>query len=115
MNNTMNSRIAEALADEKFLSKFQEITSKDEIMNLFSVEKGIEINDSIAQEILLGLNELKNSGELSEADLENAAGGMCIWIAPIRNIFTKVFSTHVDFAGAFDFNIRNTHESRRGF
>ena len=44
MNNTINTRIEEALADEMFLSKFQAVTSKEEILNLFSTEKGIDLN-----------------------------------------------------------------------
>ena len=113
MNNTINTRIEEALADEMFLSKFQAVTSKEEILNLFSTEKGIDLNEDIARELLQGIEELKNNGELTEAELENAAGGMCVLFTPLRSVFTKIFSTHIDFAGNFNFNMINRQETRR--
>ena len=111
--NTIKSRLEEAIADEKFLSKFQGVTTKEEIVRLFADEKGIEISDSAAQEFLQGLEEVKNNGELTESDLENAAGGLRISVFyPIRNVFTKIINTHVDFSGSFDFNFFNRKETR---
>jgi hypothetical protein len=111
--NTIKSRLEEAIADEKFLSKFQGVTTREEIVRLFADEKGIEISDSAAQEFLQGLEEVKNNGELTEAELENAAGGAwgCM-LYPIRNVITRIINTHVDFSGSFDFNFFNRNETR---
>ncbi len=68
----------EAMTDRAFLDKLHDASSKEEIISLFSVEKGITLDDADAQAAIDKLEDLRNGGELSAEDLESVAGGMRI-------------------------------------
>lgn len=67
--------IDEALADEEFADKLSTVETKEQIQQIFLNEKGIEIDDAAAQVAIEKANDLRNGGELTEADLEIVAGG----------------------------------------
>ena len=84
-NETLAASIDEALSDEKFLNKLHDVASKEEIVRLFSEEKGVSLDDDIAQAAYDKLECLRNGEELSEEDLQYAAGGLCILRLPCFN------------------------------
>ncbi len=69
------SSINEALSDDKFLEKLRGVKSSVEIVRLFADEKGIKIDAADAQDAYDKLESLRNGEELTEEDLEIAAGG----------------------------------------
>lgn len=66
--------IEEALKDEAFAEKITSQTSVEEIKNLFAT-KNIELDDEIAEAAISKLDSYKESGELTEDDLEMVSGG----------------------------------------
>ena len=83
-NEILAASIDEALSDEKFRNKLHDAASKEEIIRLFSEEKGVALDNDIAQAAFDKLESLRNGEELTEEDLQNAAGGFCLRL-PIFN------------------------------
>ena len=69
------SSIDEALADETFAKKLYGAENTEEFQALFRKEKGIEIDDEIAQDAFEKIVTVRNGGELAVEDLEDVAGG----------------------------------------
>ena len=67
--------IDEALADEKFADKLSSVETKEQIQKIFLNEKGIEIDDAVAQLAIEKADYIRSGGELTEEDLEIVAGG----------------------------------------
>ena len=84
-NEILAASIDQALSDEKFRNKLHDAAPKEEIIRLFSEEKGITLDNEIAQAAFDKLESLRNGEELTEEDLQYAAGGLRILRLPIFN------------------------------
>jgi hypothetical protein len=88
--------IDEALADEAFVEKLAKAESKEQFRTLFLNEKGIELEDEDVQEAFDKLEYVRNGGELSAEDLEDASGGRRGWSLGsfVRGLPPGVHITH---------------------
>lgn len=68
------SAIEEALQDKDFVSKLTEAQDKEQFKALF-LERGIEIDDVLANSAIERLDYLKTGGELTVEELEMVSGG----------------------------------------
>ncbi len=72
--------IADALEDTDLLQKLADATDAEEIKKLF-LEKGIILDDEVAQPLMENLQTIHDTGELSEEMLEAVSGGTILGAA----------------------------------
>lgn len=74
------AQIETAMADEAMLEALANAQSKEEIISLFA-DKGIEMEEEMAQEVYTNIRRVSESGELDEEMLDAVNGGFSLAVA----------------------------------
>ena len=65
------------LSDSSFVEKLSEVETVEEITTLFA-ERGLTVEDTDLEQILVGIRKYADNDELSEDMLEDVSGGFAI-------------------------------------
>ena len=99
MNANIINLVEEAMKDQAFVHQLADAETVEAAQKVFAT-RGIEFTLDEVKAIASGLKATNESGELTDSDLENVAGGVGVLaaIASVVGIISGIVSV-VDFAG----------------